>query len=143
MDSESLLKLAAMQDISGQKILIFRGCGGRTYLANKLNEQGAYVEYCDLYRRKPPLPLVQVLPSTFYKTTELIPITTVHSGETLTNLVKAVPPSQLVWLRQQPLLLPGERIAAIGDEMGFAELLIAKNATHKGMTEALYEWRQQ
>ena len=143
MNSEALLKLAAMQDIDGQKILIFRGRGGRTHLGDQLRERGAWVEYCDLYQRNPPSPQVQALPPTFYKTVRLIPITTVHSGETLINLVKVVLPSQLAWLQKQPLLTPGERVASIAAGKGFAEVLIARNATHKGMIEALYEWRQR
>jgi uroporphyrinogen-III synthase len=143
MNSEALLELAAMQNIDRQKILIFRGRGGRTHLGDRLSKRGASVEYCELYRRKLPSPQVQVLPPTFYKTVRLIPITTVHSGETLINLVKIVLPSQLTWLQKQPLLTPGERVAAIAAGTGFAEVIIARNATHKGMTEALYEWRQQ
>ena len=143
MNSEALLKLAAMQRVGGQKILVFRGCGGRSYLGDELRKRGAWVEYCELYRRKLPLIKAPALPNAFYKTTGLTPITTVHSGETLTNLVKTVSSPQLTWLQKQPLLTPGERVAAIAAGVGFTEILTAENATHKGMTEALYEWRQQ
>ena len=51
MNSEALLKLVAMQNIDGQKILIFRGRGGRTHLGDRLGKRGACVEYCELYRR--------------------------------------------------------------------------------------------
>ena len=143
MNSEALLKLAAMQHIDGQRILIFRGHSGRAHLGDQLSKRGALVEYCELYRRKLPSPQVQTLSPRFYKTVRLTPITTVHSGETLVNLVKVVLPSQLAWLRQQPLLAPGGRVAAIAAGAGFSKVLIAKNATHKGMIEALYEWRQR
>ena len=143
MNSEALLKLAAMNDVDGQKIMIFRGCGGRTYLGDQLSKRGALVEYCETYQREPPPPYVQVLPSTFYNTEHPIPITTVHSGETLANLVNIVPSSQLYWLRQQPLLIPGQRVAAAATKIGFSQLLIAKNATHTSMIEALYEWRKR
>ena len=143
MNSEALLNLAAMNDVDGQKIMIFRGCGGRTYLGDQLSKRGALVEYCETYQREPPPPYVQVLPSTFYKTVQPIPITTVHSGETLANLVNIVPSSQLYWLRQQPLLIPSKRVAATAAKMGFSQLLIAENATHTSMIEALYEWRKR
>ena len=143
MNSEALLALASMQHINGQKTVIFRGLGGRTYLGDQLSRSGAAVEYCELYRRKLPSLQVHALPSAFYKAARSIPITTVHSGETLTNLATLVPPSQLAWLQQQPLLVPGERVAAMAAKSGFTEVLIAQNATHKSMVEALYEWRQQ
>jgi uroporphyrinogen-III synthase len=143
MNSEALLELAAMQSVDRQKILIFRGRGGRDHLGNLLGKRGARVQYCELYQRMLPSPQVQTLSPGFYKSAPLIPITTVHSGETLINLMKVVVPSQLTWLKKQPLLTPGERVAAIAAGAGFTEVIIARNATHKGMTEALYEWRQR
>ena len=56
-DSEALLQLPALhQAVSGPspRVLIMRGEGGRELLAERLAEQGASVDYLQLYRRYLP-----------------------------------------------------------------------------------------
>jgi len=53
-DSEALLALPEMQNITGQRFLIFRGLGGREVLADTLKERGAIVEFAESYRRINP-----------------------------------------------------------------------------------------
>ena len=53
-DSESLLALPEMQAVGGQKILIFRGVGGRELLADELRARGADVRFAECYRRINP-----------------------------------------------------------------------------------------
>ena len=50
-DSESLLALAAMHEVGGQRVLVIRGVGGRELLADTLRARGAHVEYLECYRR--------------------------------------------------------------------------------------------
>lgn len=56
-DSEALLTLAALReaiDCDAARVLIIRGEGGRELLAERLAEQGANVDYLELYRRRMP-----------------------------------------------------------------------------------------
>lgn len=53
-DSEGLLALPALQDVAGQRFLVFKGEGGRPLLAETLRARGALVDAIDLYRRELP-----------------------------------------------------------------------------------------
>lgn len=53
-DSEGLLSLPALQDIAGQRLLVFRGQGGRELLRETLQARGAEVMVIELYRRELP-----------------------------------------------------------------------------------------
>jgi uroporphyrinogen-III synthase len=142
MNSETLLALPVFQNVRGEKILIFRGHGGRTHLAETLNARGASVDYCELYRRQMPS-TVDHSPLQHYKQSTLLPVTVVHSGETLNNLCSAITNENLHWLQQQALLVPGQRVAEQARGLGFQHIISADNATHESMTEALHDWRKK
>ena len=52
--TEALLNWLKPVKMTGQKILIVRGLGGRTELGDKLKEKGAKISYLSLYERKKP-----------------------------------------------------------------------------------------
>ena len=53
-NSESVLKLNALQHLKGQSCLIIRGESGREYLATHLQQRAAQVDYLDIYQRYSP-----------------------------------------------------------------------------------------
>lgn len=53
-DSEALLALPAFADMTGQRVLIVRGVGGREVLAETLTARGAQVVFGECYRRVNP-----------------------------------------------------------------------------------------
>jgi uroporphyrinogen-III synthase len=145
MNSEALLCLPELNSVEGEKILIFRGKGGRTYLGDSLTEKGALVDYCELYQRSIPATIdTEVLSA--LKQSNLQPVLITHSGETLSNFCKAVDShidtDSLLWFKQQALLVPGKRVAEQAHNLKFEHIIIAENATHESMIGALHDWRQ-
>ena len=49
--SEGLLNLTELAEVSGKKVVIFRGNGGREHIANALIQRGATVNYIESYQR--------------------------------------------------------------------------------------------
>jgi uroporphyrinogen-III synthase len=145
MNSEDLLSLNGLNSIDADKILIFRGLGGRTHLGHTLEARGALVDYCEVYERKAP-DNIDITALALFKKTVLTPVISVHSGETLDNLCQLLKTNNnietLRWMQQTALLLPGLRVAQIAKDLAFKHIIVAENATHEGMIEALYDWRR-
>lgn len=133
MNSEALLSLPALQQVTGQRILIFRGSGGRTLIGDTLRARGARVDYCELYRRALPAEAAAQLaqysaqPDAF----------SVHSGETLTNLAQCIRRSGRNALFETPLICPSQRVADQARDLGFSRASAARNAGDAAMLEAL------
>lgn len=158
MNSESLLAHPQLQSIDGEKIIIFRGKGGRTVLADTLTARGAQVDYCALYERVAPTLTLEpsalgLKPSaspsksstaqpinTDYRHTHKPAIVAVHSGETLSNLCAIITPADLLWLQQQTIVVPGQRVADLAHKAQFVNVIVAKNASHESMVSAIAEW---
>jgi uroporphyrinogen-III synthase len=139
-DSEALLALLPMQQVAGQRVVIFRGDGGREHLANTLRERGAQVDYIEAYRRfRPrtdPAPLLAQWRS------GAIDIVVVNSGESLRNLVALIGAPGLALLRVTPVLMVSERMLPIARELGLASSpVVAENATDDAVMKALLAWR--
>ena len=115
-DSEALLELPEMRQVAGQRVVIFRGDGGRELLGETLAARGATVEYVACYRRgKPALDAAPLLK--LWARGELDAITAT-SSEGLRNLFEMVGSSGQTWLSTTPLLVPHARIAEAAAELG-------------------------
>lgn len=149
MTSEALLQSPALQQVAGEKIVIFRGLGGRGHLAEILRERGAQVDYCEVYQRQLPEAAPGQLQLLLNKRQEWQKYTNVmalHSGESLQNLqhlISQLPRDLAELLRQSYLLVPSERVAQLAGQAGFAAVLCATNATDGAMTQALIGARSQ
>lgn len=149
MNSESLLQAAELQQVRGEKIVIFRGCGGRGKMAEVLRSRGAQVTYCELYQRRIPIQAQAQLRAFFMdpETWQSHLVIALHSGESLEHFVSVLlaltqdptfAPAQCVL--QLPVLVPGERVTELAKAKGFAKVITAENATDKAMTAALLAW---
>ncbi|NIB39403.1 uroporphyrinogen-III synthase [Pseudomaricurvus alkylphenolicus] len=141
MNSEALLAQPTLQALAGQRVMILRGQGGRTLLGDTLQQRGAKVDYCELYRRCFPQGVVsELLKGRWGRSTDVV---AVHSGEGLLNWDRVIAElGQGDW-RNLPVLLPGERVARLAREKDFNTLLVAESAADQTMLEQLLVWRQQ
>ncbi len=115
-DSESLLASKFMQDVRGQRMVLFRGNGGRELLAQTLTARGATVEAVSCYQRAIPqqaaAPLLQA-----WARREVAAII-VTSSEGLHNLLHMTGAAGAAYLRDTPVVVPHPRIAAAAREVG-------------------------
>ncbi len=137
-DSEALLALPAMQQVTGKSVLIIRGRQGREQLADTLRARGAQVRYAEVYRRVKPdndnRVLIQALQQ---KQIDIISIT---SSEALHNLVE-FGHSELEILQRLPLIVFHQRIAERAGQLGFhGPILISRETSDIGILETLLKW---
>lgn len=141
MNSEALLALPGLQSIAGERVLIFRGEGGRNTLAQGLLERGAEVDYCELYRRANPEGLSDNLSSSgFGQKKQAKSLICVHSGESLSNLATALNESVLEGWHRTPLLVPGKRVAELANSLGFSSVVVAENASDNSVIDTIQQW---
>ena len=115
-DSEHLLELPELQAVAGQRVVIFRGDGGRELLGDTLTARGARVDYVECYRRvRPQAAATPLLAAWQAKSLHAVTIT---SSEGMRNLNEMVGESGRAYLRGTPLFAPHPRIAAVARELG-------------------------
>ncbi len=127
-NSETLLQLAQLQQLDNQRVIIFRGVGGREILAETLIERGARVEYCELYRRV--IDPRQVVLAQRHGADCLI----AHSGE----LIRAMGDAEGTLFADTAVVVPSERVAAIAKELGYRRVISAENALPESMLAAVH-----
>ncbi|MDJ0861427.1 MAG: uroporphyrinogen-III synthase [Gammaproteobacteria bacterium] len=141
-DTEALLALPEFQEsaVSGQRVLILRGEGGRELLADTLYARGAEVEYAEVYRRvRPGIDPGKLLEPLAKGEVDVIIVT---SGEGLRNLLDMVGDAARQWLYHTPLLVVSERLADLARSMGFRVApIVAARAGDEELVEALSRWR--
>jgi uroporphyrinogen-III synthase len=135
-DSEHLLELAELQSVSGQKIIILRGNGGRELIQETLSERGALVAYKEVYQRK-DLPFDA---SAYCKQWQQQNVDTliITSGHQLAFFMSQLDnPAMAPWAHQLKLLVPSERIANDARTMGFEHIVVTRSAANQDLVAAL------
>lgn len=135
-DSEGLLALPALADLSGKRVLIVRGNGGRELLAEVLCERGAQVDYAEAYQRLIPQRNTTNLVAGWDKWIDAV---TVTSTEILDNLFTLLGEAGAAKLQQTPLIVVSERQAEYARQRGCRQLYLAANASDAALLKALCE----
>jgi len=125
-NTEGLLELESLQALDSKSVVIFRGGGGRQTLGETLEQRGAKVSYCELYSRVIEPSSLQLARHQAQNTDCLI----AHSGELLQAM--ADPENLAV-----PLVVPSDRIAAMAQDLGYQNIVVADNALPESMHRAV------
>jgi uroporphyrinogen-III synthase len=121
-DSEALLALAPLAVMTGKRVLIVRGVGGRALLGEALQARGASVDYAECYRRAaPPAPSPALMAAW---SEDRIDAVTASSASGVIHLFEAFAP-QAERLRRTPLVVPHARVAEAAMRYGAREVLVA------------------
>ncbi len=125
-DSEGLLELPALHQVENERIVLWRGVGGRETLASTLRERGASVDYAELYHRDPQ----HYTSETWQPILQTRPWVLLSSGQALDILEKQVPD-----LHKQVagLILPSQRVANRARKKGYPHVQIPASARDEDM----------
>lgn len=118
-DSEALLATIALRDVSGRRVAVFSGVGGRDLLATELAARGAVVDVVPCYERvRPDTP---VAPVHARLVNGSIAAVTATSAEGVRNLY-AMLAADAATLAKLPHVVPHERIAQAARDCGVAAI---------------------
>jgi uroporphyrinogen-III synthase len=135
-DSEGLLALPELQQVAGQRVMIFRGNGGRELLGDTLAARGAIVEYVECYRRsRPPqdgAALVAAAPDAIIVT----------SSEALGYLWDMLDEGARAALCNTPLFAPHARIDELAQRQGWRRVMPAGSGDD-GLLAGLIAWAEK
>ncbi|WLH84664.1 uroporphyrinogen-III synthase [Pseudomonas sp. FP2338] len=136
-DSEALLQLPALREAvarPGARVLILRGEGGRELLAERLREQGASVDYLELYRRFLPAYPAGALMQRIQL--ERLNGLVVSSGQGFLHLQALAGPD---WpkVAQLPLFVPSPRVSDMARAAGAEKVVDCRGASAAALLVAL------
>jgi len=138
MDSEGLLALPALQDVTGKSILILRGNGGRELLAETLRERGADVTQVEVYRRTLPKRTAGAR-NLLGGWQQLVDVVIATSNAIFDNLLELLGDEGLALLQTTPLIVVSQRGAEHAIAKGCQSVFLANSAADRDLLDALCE----
>jgi uroporphyrinogen-III synthase len=134
MTSEDLLELPELKQVDGKRIGIFRGRGGRNFLADSLRSRGGEIDYLEVYQSL----------SIHYDArefctrlqTEAVNVLTATSAESLLKLDSLLGDNKEE-LGLLPLLVPSARLALQAEQSGFGDVINTEGADTPSFVAAL------
>ncbi|MEW8506594.1 MAG: uroporphyrinogen-III synthase [Candidatus Thiodiazotropha sp.] len=136
-DSEGLLMLPQLQQMSGKRVLIVRGEGGRRVLGDSLRARGAEVGYAEVYRRRLPQADSAPLLARWRQQVDLVTVTSV---EVMRNLITLLGEPGWPLLSRTPILVISERMRREAEKLGFCSVMVAAGADDGAIMAAIQAW---
>jgi uroporphyrinogen-III synthase len=134
MDTETLLALPEFTDLSGERVLILRGVGGRGAMAQTLRARGAGVDYLECYRRLPPVLDAAQRDALWQPPADAVCL---NSGETLQQFWRQLPAAARALYRGRAVVVPSARVAGQAVALGLTRVVVAANAGTAATLDAL------
>ncbi|MDR0184384.1 uroporphyrinogen-III synthase [Lysobacter arvi] len=126
MDSEGLLSLPGLNDLSGDTVGFITAPGGRGVLVPALSSRGARVIRADVYERIPVAPSPRSLAR--LAALDAPAKLALSSAEALDLVIQALPDPLRERLRQVQVIAASERLADLARAQGFADVVVARSA---------------
>lgn len=132
-DSEGLLACPQLEarQVTGRLVAVVKGEGGRDLLGKELARRGAEVIEADVYRRRAPERLAELLEGV----RESVDIVAVTSAEALVNLAGAAPWTAS-WLSGRVLVTVSDRVADRARARNLSRVAVAGGADAASIVEA-------
>ncbi len=136
-NSEALLEMPELNRVENQRIMIFRGVGGRPLLGERLKSRGALVEYAEVYQRICPHADPGSLIARWPEDVDLV---TATSNEILENLFGILGQSGNRLLQRTPLVVISQRMATKARALGCSEVIQAQGADDRSLLDCMCSW---
>ena len=140
-NSESLLENEALgtEAVSGKKIIIFRGQGGREHLATTIRQRGAKVDFAEVYRRDCPQYDSDFINKIWALNVPDVVVVTSNNG--LENLFSLLNNEQRNLLLSKQLVVMGRRMFDFSVGFGFAKTPIFTDENDdEGILKLIVKW---
>lgn len=134
-DSEGLLAMPVLANVTGQRIALIGAAGGRELLAQTLRARGATVATVHVYARRPAR-----LDRRHFERLAALPdamVSVWSSVDAIRHLAAGLPLSHLERLRHAPAVASSERIAIALHERGFIRIDRAASAQPADLLQAI------
>ena len=131
--SEGLLLMPELEHVSGKKIVIVRGKGGRELLADTLIARGATISYIEVYERCITEPSREQCAAALLA--DNIVCTSVAGVTNLTQLLN----NEIDDILLKPLIVLSERIKQHALSLGFNQVTVSADASDQKIMQRLME----
>ncbi len=140
-NSEALLDLPVFQNVSGKKIAIIRGAGGREYIDKTLAERGAIISPVIVYKRiVPDVDVTDCLQRLEQHAIDMIVCT---SFESVQNLKILLGDAAWKYLPDIPLIVMSERIKRLAEDSGFRRIWVTRHVSDKALLDVMAEIKEK
>ena len=139
-NSEGLLNLPQLLQVNRQKVVIFRGEGGREQLRDRLVALGARVNYVECYQRSLP-EQIDVGAMTLWRNGK-IDVVTLTSNTAVDNLLKILRPSNHDLFKKALIATVSTRIEEYCRQLGCTgQILVSAGPGDEALVSRINDWR--